>query len=56
MVAGLHFAIGCAGGAAMDYVAVVSKDAGKLLGDVGAAVSTACACSRRFFRVPVESC
>jgi len=40
----------------MDNIAVVSEDAGKLLGDVGATISTACACSWRFFRVPIESC
>lgn len=54
VAAGLHLAIGGTGGTAVDHVAVVSEDAGKLLCDVRTAVSTACAGCRLFHRRPVR--
>jgi len=53
VAAGLHFSIGRTARAAMDDVSVVTEHTCKLLGNVCAAVSTACACCRRFHGLPV---
>lgn len=56
MATGLHFSVRRTGWAAVNDVTVVTEHAGELLGNMCTAVSTACACCRRFHGLPVVLC
>ena len=51
----LHFPIRGTGGAPVNHVPIVTENSCKLLSDVFATVSTACASCRRFHRIPVDA-